>query len=309
MELDILQSFECEVSLAGYEVVSRAQWGLRTLNRWADNEQLDKHELLVPKDPEAPVRTYRPFSPAHSALFKEFAECPNTAEGIVRFADQYGLLRKPLDPHVDLARESGALRMLRLSEADMAGEANRRTGYYEDFVVHWKADISAVRSLIGRLSGRALEAGDFKSRGGAKFLNSALMFHGVGHRIFWYEGRAHEGPLPRNLAGAIWLQLAFSLVRPAEYRTCPVCQRPFEVAAGLSTGKRKNARFCSQRCKSQDFRDRQSLARTLRAQGVPIRQIAKQVVRDWEKSAAPDAIALVRSWVDKPGRGLRKGGK
>ena len=55
---------------------------------------------------------------------------------------------------------------------------------------------------------------------------------------------------PPDLLGALWYQLGLKLSK-ATLRTCPVCDKVFEVGAG--TGLRADARFCCPEHKVEYF--------------------------------------------------------
>ena len=94
---------------------------------------------------------------------------------------------------------------------------------------------------------------------------------------------------PRSLISAIWMQLALSLSDAKTFRQCPICDRIIEVSKE-STGARTDATFCSDKCRSQDYRDRKKLAGQLKKKGWKIPRIAKEVgskqetVRGWLKA-------------------------
>jgi hypothetical protein len=76
--------------------------------------------------------------------------------------------------------------------------------------------------------------------------------------------------LPSTLLSAMWLQFAQSIAGDKKHHLCPVCGRWFEVAPTgvIRSGKsrspdgpgRMNRVFCSDPCKSKDYRDRKSQA-------------------------------------------------
>ena len=51
---------------------------------------------------------------------------------------------------------------------------------------------------------------------------------------------------PPNLLDAIWLQFGAAITSNAQVRLCAQCGNPFE--AGVGTGRRADAKFCSDRC-------------------------------------------------------------
>ena len=260
------------------------------MGKWPNPNQY----LVAPLDPAAPVRSYCPFTPEHSALFREFAQSPLSPSDALALANRYGLLHRlsnsPLGEGDGLLAEANIREAYAGLSPDQQAPIKAAYDSFEwgknwpnlqvDFepLENWRDLITSLRPVVKLTAVRSIEIRDFRLGGVGARINKHLAAEAVGHRLFWHHGRLVEGPVPLHLAGAIWLQVAFSVVRHVEYRTCAnaACRRPFEVAAGLTTGKRANATFCSDRCKSQDYRDRKALAKTLKAQGVPLRSIARR---------------------------------
>ena len=67
---------------------------------------------------------------------------------------------------------------------------------------------------------------------------------------------------PPSLHGVIWMQVAMAAAGKKHYPRCKQCDQPFEISKG-QTGKRIDREFCSDRCKSADYRQRHALARKL----------------------------------------------
>ena len=61
---------------------------------------------------------------------------------------------------------------------------------------------------------------------------------------------------PSSLIGAIWVQAALAISERKVFRPCPVCKRPIEISR--SGGARTDTVFCSDRCKSRDYRQRRA---------------------------------------------------
>ena len=338
MDADILQTFRWEVSEARYQIVraidlpdsvKALSFILMKAGRWPNPNQW----LVAPVDPSAPVRTYCPFSREHSAMFREFAACPDTSAGILELANRYGLLHRvsasslAVGDGVQLLNEADLKDAFEGLSADQQAPIKdqyealfdrrgrllkqpSRTGIDFEPADNWVDLVGSLRKVLGDITDKPLEIRDFRHGGPGDLINLRLEDESVGHRLFWHQDHLVEGPVPLNLAGAIWLQVAFSVVRRAEYRICANegCRRPFEVAAGLTTGKRANATFCSDRCKSQEYRDRKTLAKTLKAQGVPLRSIARQVIRTKYRRDAPSPTTQVKAWLQKSEPRSKKGG-
>ena len=83
--------------------------------------------------------------------------------------------------------------------------------------------------------------------------------------------------IPKNLLGAIWMQLALALGHDKRYPHCTYCKRPFEISLDKQTGQRADSIFCSDRCKSADYRARRRKAQELSAKSIPPSAIAKKL--------------------------------
>ena len=93
---------------------------------------------------------------------------------------------------------------------------------------------------------------------------------------------------PQSLLGGLWLQFAAAVDSNKTFVKCRQCGVRFEVSPDRS-GKRRSARFCSDRCRVAHYRDRIDSARRLKAEGTPLREIAR---------ALHTEISTVRKWVD-----------
>jgi hypothetical protein len=92
---------------------------------------------------------------------------------------------------------------------------------------------------------------------------------------------------PESLLGALWLQFAQAIDGDKEYRACRECGKWFEVSLDAF---RTNRVFCSDPCKSRDYRRRKDRARQLRAEGRSAKEIAKELDTELE---------TVKKWVAK----------
>ena len=60
--------------------------------------------------------------------------------------------------------------------------------------------------------------------------------------------------LPRDLLGALWLQLTQVMTEVKDVKRCDVCQRP--IIKNYSQGTRRDKKYCSDACKVKAYRDR-----------------------------------------------------
>ena len=92
-------------------------------------------------------------------------------------------------------------------------------------------------------------------------------------------------PVPRNLRGALWLQLAEALAEHKQYRQCERCNTWFELTPKMAA---KAKVHCSESCRMQAYRERQEHARRLAAEGQSAKMIARTVNTD---------LATVEGWL------------
>jgi hypothetical protein len=82
--------------------------------------------------------------------------------------------------------------------------------------------------------------------------------------------------VPVNLLGAMWFQFAQAVDSHREYRTCKECGKWFEIGT-KGYGKNINRVFCTDKCKSKDYRKRKDEAVRLRSAGKNVAAIAKEL--------------------------------
>jgi hypothetical protein len=95
--------------------------------------------------------------------------------------------------------------------------------------------------------------------------------------------------IPDNLLSAMWLQFAQAIDGNGKHRACKECGKWFEIS-GEDTGFRINRVFCSDPCKSRDYRKRKEQAQHLKAEGKSFKDIAKELDTD---------IETIKKWVAK----------
>jgi hypothetical protein len=101
----------------------------------------------------------------------------------------------------------------------------------------------------------------------------------VGLRLLFRENQPRLQLLlqPTNLLGALWLQLALAVDLRKRFVKCAECGTPFEVSRGLHTGKRPDAKFCSDRCRVGRYRGRIEQAQRLGSAGLSAKEIARKL--------------------------------
>lgn len=87
---------------------------------------------------------------------------------------------------------------------------------------------------------------------------------------------------PRNLLGAMWLQFARAVEGGKDFRQCSNCGNWIEVPPTAAHAARL---FCSNSCKTKNYRDRKERVRRLAREGKTIDAIASEVGADRESVA------------------------
>lgn len=255
-------------------------------------------KLLVPvQDDGKPTRyvRYQLTDKPGTALFMAFAELGDDPANHLAFANQYGLLGPPVTV-ATAGRMWEQLDAEDLLDSPTPGiyEPDKYGALFGEFfamdpdrfpMASW---LNQSKLLAQTVRAREKRAGDGENWMLLRRVNMALH---LGVRSHVVPADTDEGfelrITPISLIGAMWLQAAHALSRPKEFRRCPVCGNLIEVAR--NTGARKDATFCSDPCKSKDYRDRRAAARKLAARSVPAAQIAKKT---------KTKLATVKKWLD-----------
>ena len=216
------------------------------------------------------VKRYRPMDRKHATLFRIFASVdPADRDAILAFANEYGLLGVKLQHQVWSKSK-------RRSKHQALGESH----------LDWAEEIARMQETIQQWTGR--------QTGGDPWPDLSRVVNAHLSQIQFQVRQDAAGELgfslaPRTLLSAMWLQLARDLVGHREVALCNFCSRPMEISTA-ATGYRTNRAFCSDSCKTSDYRRRKRTALRLAQEGQSVRRIAKVV-----KTKA----ATVRRWLEK----------
>jgi hypothetical protein len=181
--------------------------------------------FLVPRSPK--TESYDLFDRA-PGLFRKFADTPQTIDGVIAFADEYGQL---------------------------GGD-----GSWPELVEDWIRDIRAMR--------RAVDAWDSATENlGYKKVVGLINRRGQRGRIsneagtgtnFLLEVDASGEPRlcirPRRLLDALWTQLTMAVVGKQNLQRCAVCSTWFPVEAA-----RSDKEYCSRACQMRAYRKRKGV--------------------------------------------------
>ena len=267
---------------------------------------------------EAP-REYEVFS-TETGLFKNLAEVPETNEGVLVFASQYGNLGLP-EPCWSAVLDDGmgaqwpdessaapdaepfdlwlfVIRSMRASvqlwETIRSGDANA----LEDTIwIDGHGDVqvddkfAAARVMDESPSidveDYAMEWLTFQVSLRLSFLRPLLYPKSVAS----LHGKNQDQPAlvlrVASLRDAMWLQLAAAIAEDKKYNRCQVCRKWFEIAPETN---RRHRQFCSETHRNKAYRYRQRKAKQLHAQGKTVQEIAAELNSD---------EAAVQNWVKK----------
>jgi hypothetical protein len=218
------------------------------------------------------------------------------------FANMFGLLES--DDNVELASEVGPVRAhgetLRFWKSEI-----QRLRFAVDL---WEAYLTGDRSnLVEPMAKLASNRSRFGLRPGfhpddsdvaveAIHAIEELVDQNLAQRVRTRFLSQEDRPIPKvilepqSLLGALWLQFAATVDARKTFTSCQRCGAPFEISRDPRTGKRRDARFCSDRCRVGYYRDRIGRARELGSQGMAPAKIAREL----------DArIETVRSWLSR----------
>lgn len=299
-------------------------------------EQSDQEPLLTDGLPVGLLgwgghlaRSYSPIR-EHAALFRNLADTPPTHDGVLEFANQYGLLgfgsrtvqrndgnadyRAAAEPFSvwvkaidelrtvvqvwDLAEKGDDEALSQRVKWDRLPGTNKMLSVFTFDGV--SGSVTKGRSWEaaykpGHLRGVEGEIGD--SIGAAKsFVQDRINDHfndlGVHTGLDWDPDlrRSVFSIRPPHLLGSLWVQFALAISGGWKHRRCRHCNKWFEISPEHS-GFRSNRLYCQTNCRIREARKRQGLARELTSQGLPPVKIAEQLDTD---------VATIRGWLGLP---------
>jgi hypothetical protein len=250
--------------------------------------------LLKPSDFSSVARCYRPMERA--ALFRDFADLDfQNLDAIREFATTYGLLGvrsvgEVGESHLVWANEIVLMNeALTLNNADLpAREAEERliwSRYDKETRARWKAQ---------GLSGQ--DPAELRKRERRERLLWLFNVHLKDvHAQMRLEADAPRlSVAPRTLLAALWLQLSLASAADKRFEKCKFCSRFFEISSE-PTGKRRDREFCTDSCKTLDYRRRRRTALKLATSGAKVAFIANRTdtkpatIRNWLKASAARA--------------------
>lgn len=171
---------------------------------------------------------YRPLDTP--ALFALFADSPHTADGMLQFCNQFGLLG---GSRPDITRD---LNFLPTKEAVVM----------DVLLGHHRVMRRALDLLEKSNPSRLVKAWN-KAEQALAFVRTELRIDA--------SGQLRMVLVPPDLIRAMWLQFAEHVCSGTQLFRCARCDKPFTVGTG--TGRRRTAMYCSNACKVAAFQARQ----------------------------------------------------
>ena len=274
-------------------------------------------------------RSYSPLR-EHAALFRNFADTQPTRDGVLEFANQYGLLgfgsrtvelsdgkadyKAAAEPLSDWVRAIAELRAV-VEVWDLAEQGDEKTlsprtkwdrlpGTNEMLSVFRFDDTSGSvtteqswKAAYEPGQPRRVEGEIGSTISAAKsFVQDRINDHfndlEVCTGLDWDPDlqRSVFSIRPPHLLGALWVQFALAISGGWKHRRCRHCNKWFELSPEHS-GFRTNRLYCQTNCRIREARKRQALARELASQRVSATKIAKQLDTD---------VDTVRGWLGLP---------
>jgi hypothetical protein len=247
-----MASFTWPVAVSGYE--------------WREYPIPASDNLRLKPIQKWPVRHYAPLE-EFTGLFRTFAEMEPTPEGVLKFANQYGLL--------------GGLVGIGMRAFPAPGTTS------SDVSQDWQECVGRMRRAI--LIWEKMEQGsvtDHEAQELQDLINLELG-NAVAARMVQdpKAGTLELRMWPLALRGALWLQLAQAVAGRKKFRACRSCGTWFELSPEVA---RTNRLFCSEGCRSKAYRERKDLAVRLAAEGKTPKEIAEEIDSD---------VKTVKGWL------------
>lgn len=272
---NVWQDFEWEVAADGY--------------CWRES-RLGPTLVTIADGPEARMIRYRPFSKEHAGLFTTFAGLDQSPDSVLSFANRYGFLGPPVlrnfwqDAPVSVPGSADG----NILPSTLTRSITSVGGFCGELLSDEQSDaglgswcwVSAIKALATLVSHRTRRADDKWMTASIGLTVNLYLGRTAAPYLDWSNPRRsfHLRLRPQSLLGALWLQAALAITEAKVFRNCPVCERPIEISR--SGGARADAKFCSNKCKTRDYRDRKAKARTLADKGLGASQIARRLRTD-----------------------------
>ena len=221
------------------------------------------------------LRRYYPMQRRHAALFRDFERLDyRDRAAILAFAAEHGLLGLQQQHQTRKFRnKSGSTRY---HSAD--GESH----------LAWAREICYMQEGL-RLSERWTP---FERVRRLKWLFDRHLQDVRARVSFNRDGDSRLAIEPLTLISAMWLQLALTVTGGKRFITCKFCGRLFEISTDPS-GFRSHREFCTDACKTKDYRRRKRTAMKLAEGGASVAAMAERI--DTKKATIKGWLAASRA--------------
>ncbi len=277
------------VSTGGYEIATPKKIYSRHFSspyKTTEQQKIEAGEI----DTEASVsaidgregmtRVYDPFE--EKSLFRIFPSVEGEDAGIIKFANQYGLLGEGYTSEPIFGNQIEPLSLWRsqINKMKRAVELwdhiqQKDEGWLLEHI-KWKGDRNqpvTMASVIyqddfhqeiiaseGKTAPEQFTYGETNKPARIylqRIINRELKDRIVVRLLYKADWSCqHNIITPNNLIGFMWLQLALTIEGDLKYKKCAVCSKPFRVDP---SERGKPRRFCSDACKSKDYRTKRKV--------------------------------------------------
>ena len=225
--------------------------------------------LIVISDAPGECRWYDP-DVTYPDLFMTFADCSQTKEGVLTFAQTYGmllcselLLAGPRKGHGELQTTRPVL-MPHAEELKM-----------------WLTEIKNMHLVVDLWRWLTSGIGDYHVGNPTPWVdltdlvNSKLAEYKTYFQLRLAKRYKHVmTPVPENLLHALWCQFASAIAANAQYNHCRLCKKLYRI----EKPKRPTQKlFCSTDCTVKNYSVLQTNATKLRNEGKSLDEIAKEL--------------------------------
>ena len=264
---------------------------------WQDyyERQEQTGPVLGPVLDSGPARQYQPMVREHAALFRTFTDLDFRDKGaILAFASTYGLLGADRQEQGPLSNELGHHYAFGESHLTWAREICLMR---EALALTQRRPDAEQAQIDARYRHHGLDP-DRRHKENARRLDWLFNVHlqHVQPRMSFRPGlptRLSYSPL--TLLAAMWLQLALAITDDKEFQACKFCRGLFEISTA-QTGFRSHREFCSDSCKTKDYRKRKRTALRLLLEGRPLATVARDLetkpatIRRWKQNARSSTV-------------------
>ena len=282
--------FEWHRPRLGYMWVMRGLDGELTEVSAGMNDPTQGDYVLMPRQ-DSPLLRTEPLA-GHTAVFREFSELTTKMADIVRFANTFGNLGVQFDVLGRLGDGEPPE-----PPAEIDGDAQReawsrvtapREYRDADTLARWVSEIRQMRSQVAMW--------DNVRRGGGSELDKKELLAAINTGLHETRVGAALAPtkkkgelavhlVPPNLLGAMWAQFAWAVAGDKEVRRCATCGKWFVLDPDTA---RTSRLYCTEACRSRQYRRKKTEARELAASGESVAAIAARLESD---------VATVQGWL------------